>query len=62
MYIAILVITIIISAIICHLIAKNRKSNAVFWGIMGVIFGPIAIPFAFLSKPINKNKIHHTNA
>ena len=56
MYIAILVLTFIVSAIICHLIAKNRKGNAVFWGVMGGIFGPIAIPFAFLSKPGNNNE------
>jgi hypothetical protein len=55
MYIAILIFTFIISAIICHLIAKNRKANAVFWGVMGGIFGPIAFPFAFLSKPGNSN-------
>ena len=56
MFIAILVLTFILSAIICHLIAKNRKGNAVFWGVMGGMFGPIAIPFAFLSKPDNKNE------
>ena len=56
MYIAILVLIFIVSAIICHLIAKNRKGNAVFWGVMGAIFGPIAIPFAFLSKPGNNDE------
>jgi len=50
MYIAILIIVIITSAFICHSIAKNRNANAVFWGVMGAIFGPLAIPFAFLSK------------
>ena len=51
MYIVIFILVIIASAFICHLIAKNRGADAVFWGVMGAIFGPLAIPFAFLSKP-----------
>ena len=51
MYIAILVVVFLTSAIICHLIAKNRNANAIFWGVIGLVFGPVAIPFAFLSKP-----------
>jgi len=50
----IIVLTIAVfalSAIACHFIAKNRGANPVFWGVTGAIFGPIAIPFAFLSKP-----------
>ena len=50
MYIAILILTFIVSAIICHFIARNRNANAVFWGVMGGVFGPLAIPFVFLSK------------
>ena len=51
MYIGIFIVTFITSAIVCHLIAKNRDANAVFWGVMGTMFGPLAIPFVFLSKP-----------
>ena len=51
MYIAIGVGLIIISGITCHYVAKSRGANPVFWGVMGVIFGPLAIPFAFLAKP-----------
>lgn len=40
----------LLSGMICHFIARNRGANAVFWGVMGVLFGPLAIPFAFLSK------------
>ena len=50
MYIALLIFTFIVSAIICHLIARNRNANAVFWGVMGGVFGPLAIPFVLLSK------------
>jgi hypothetical protein len=42
--------TFIISAVLCHFIAKNRSANAAFWGVMGAVFGPLAIPFVFLSK------------
>ena len=50
MYIVIFILTFVISAIICHFIAKGRGSNAVFWGVMGGIFGPLAIPFSFFSS------------
>ena len=46
----IIIIGTILSAFICHQIAKRRGARPVFWGVMGVIFGPFAIPFAFLSK------------
>ncbi|UVW35258.1 hypothetical protein NYF23_01305 [SAR92 clade bacterium H455] len=46
-----LVIVNIISIFICYKIAKDCGGNARFWGWMGVVFGPFAIPFAFLSKP-----------
>jgi len=41
----------LISAFICHYVAKHRQSNLVFWSAMGFTFGPLAIPFVFLSKP-----------
>ncbi len=49
----IIVAAVLISAVVCHVIAKCRDENAVFWGVMGIIFGPLAIPFAFLSKPVS---------
>lgn len=39
------------SGILCHYIAKSRGANPVFWGVMGVVFGPLAIPFVYMSKP-----------
>ena len=50
MYIAIFILTFVTSAIICHFTAKNKGKNPVFWGVMGGIFGPLAIPFVFLLK------------
>lgn len=50
MYIIIFVLTFIISAVICHFVAKSKGKRPVFWGVMGGIFGPLAIPFVYLSK------------
>ncbi len=41
----------LVSALICRYVAKQRQSNPVFWTAMGFSFGPLAIPFVFLSKP-----------
>lgn len=45
---------IVASAVACHYIAKSRDANFVFWGLMGALFGPFAIPFAFFSKPVQR--------
>lgn len=39
------------SIVACHLIAHGRGGNGVYWGVMGFLFGPFAIPFAFFAKP-----------
>ncbi|WP_372683630.1 hypothetical protein [Desulfosarcina sp.] len=31
-------------------IANKRGSNTRFWAVMGAVFGPLAIPFIFLTK------------
>ena len=31
-------------------IADKRGANTKFWAIMGAVFGPLAIPFVFLTK------------
>lgn len=41
----------IICIVWCHQIAKRRGAKPVFWGLMGGLFGPFAIPFAFMAKP-----------
>jgi hypothetical protein len=51
LYIVIAVIIVVLSGAVCHQIAKKRGAKPVFWGVMGVIFGPLAIPFVFLAKP-----------
>lgn len=39
------------SMVACHYIAKARGADAVFWGFMAFLFGPLALPFVFLSRP-----------
>jgi len=47
-----LIVAIVIasSIIVCHQLAKRRGKDPVFWGLMGAIFGPLAIPFVYFSK------------
>ena len=45
------IVLLLVSVVACHTIAKRRGANRVFWGVMGALFGPLAIPFAFLAKP-----------
>lgn len=47
----VLLLVTLASIVACHRIARSRGGNAVFWGLMGAVFGPFAIPFAFLAKP-----------
>jgi hypothetical protein len=47
-----LLILTLASVVACHLIARARGGNAVYWGVMGLLFGPFAIPFALRAKPI----------
>ena len=56
MAILIMTVTIIASALLCHYVAKQRGANPVFWGMMGLLFGPFAFPFVFMSKPTSKPK------
>lgn len=37
----------------CRELAKSRGSrHVVFWTTMGVVFGPLPIPFLFLFNPV----------
>ena len=46
-----LVILTILCIWVCYSVAKQRRTNVRFWVVMGAIFGPLAIPFVFFSKP-----------
>ncbi len=51
-YVAIISIGI---ALIPYFIAAKRGASKKFWLIMGLVFGPFAIPFVFFAKT-NKSK------
>lgn len=53
MAVGILVFLALACIIACHQIAKRRGLNPVFWGVMGAVFGPLAIPFVLLVKSAN---------
>jgi hypothetical protein len=46
----VLTVIVMISTGICWKIAKQKNLNVQFWIILGVCFGPLAIPFALLAK------------
>ena len=52
MFYFVLIAINILSIFLCHNIAKSRGAKPVFWGVMGALFGPLAIPFALFAKPI----------
>jgi len=41
----------VISVIACYAIVKRRRGDTVYWVVMAVLLGPLAIPFAFFAKP-----------
>jgi hypothetical protein len=47
----VLIIVTLLSMGACYLIAKSRSANRQFWVVMGLLLGPLAIPFAFFAKP-----------
>ena len=53
----VLILFVLASILICHQIARKRGANPVFWGVMGALFGPLAIPFVFMSK--RRTKVPH---
>jgi len=43
------IVCIACAFLLWHL-ADKRDANTMFWAIMGAVFGPLAIPFVFLTK------------
>ena len=50
------------SAIICHRIAIRQNGDLVFWGVMGMLVGPIAIPVTWLLAGREFRKNDHSSA
>ncbi|MDH5360578.1 MAG: hypothetical protein OEX03_08440 [Gammaproteobacteria bacterium] len=51
-FIALTLLSSIVCGFICHYIARRRQANYRFWSMMGIAFGPLAIPFAFFSRTV----------
>ena len=49
--IGILIIANLLSVLICCWIARSRKADLWYWFFAGLLFGPLAIPFAFFAGP-----------
>ncbi len=43
-------------AFLAYSIASQREADIKFWVIMALIFGPLAIPFIFMSKKKHPQK------
>lgn len=41
----------LVSVVTCYLIARSRSADTLFWILMGLVLGPLAIPFAFFARP-----------
>lgn len=48
--IALLLLTLV-STVVCYFVAKQRGAKTSYWVALGVILGPLAIPFVFMAKP-----------
>ena len=44
------------SAFICFTVSKEKRLNSTFWLWMALLFGPLAVPFIYLSKSKEKEK------
>ncbi len=52
---AILLTLSLLSMLLLYLIAGRRGANRKFWVIMGLLFGPLALPFVFFSRKKNRH-------
>ena len=46
----ILIVVPIVSAAVCHRVAKRKQLNVKLWIILGSLFGPLAIQFVYRAK------------
>ena len=50
-----LIIGTLMCAATCYFIARSRSADTLYWAVLGLLLGPIAIPFAFFSKPVKRD-------
>lgn len=54
---AIIIGSLVFSAVFCHGVAKMRQKSPAFWGVMGLIFGPLAIAYLFIHQDVSSKSI-----
>lgn len=47
----VLLLVFVICTAVCYFVAKKHRADVPFWVVMGVMLGPLAVPFVFFSKP-----------
>jgi hypothetical protein len=40
------------SALVCYFVARSRSADRRFWTVMGLLLGPLALPFVLFARPI----------
>jgi len=43
-------------AILLHMLARRGNRNPVIWAVLGFAFGPLAIPFLYLTGSKNRHQ------
>ena len=46
-----LLLAILLFVYLARILARRKGLDPVFWGVMGALFGPLALPFILLAKP-----------
>ena len=46
-----LIVISLASVLACYLIARRRSADTSLWILLGLVFGPLAVPFAFFARP-----------
>ena len=49
-FIALTLMSSVVCGFLCYFIARQRLADHRFWSVMGIAFGPLAIPFVFFSR------------
>ncbi|MGD8483483.1 MAG: hypothetical protein PVJ63_10260 [Thioalkalispiraceae bacterium] len=50
MPVVIVSVVFVISAVACHVIARNKGERAAYWGVAGLLLGPLAVFYLLLFK------------
>ncbi len=51
-----LIVVTLLSMVACYFVSGSRSADRRFWVLMALLFGPLAIPFAFFARPAGNSK------